>query len=103
MLTEGVKSPNLIINDRDIKDSEITYSVYSAEKITEKQKWIDYFPKSLANTLKWTIVSTMIILFFTAIFLELSITDATKRERILFSVVLWFFVIILSCSILWLF
>ena len=104
MLTDGEKPPNLIINDRDIKDSEITYSIYSIEKINENPKWIEYFPKGLANTLKWIIISVMVFLFFAAIFtIREQIKTATKGQKIL-TLVLWlFFMIILFCPILWMF
>jgi hypothetical protein len=104
MLTEGVESPNLIINDREIKDSKITYSIYSAEKINEKQKWIDYFPKGLVSTLKWIIVVVMVFLFIAAIFaIPNQVKTASKGQKIL-TLALWlFFMIILLCPILWMF
>jgi hypothetical protein len=103
-LTDGNNPPNLIINDREIKDSEITYSVYSAEKINENQKWIEHFPKGLANTLKWIIVVVMVFLFIAAVFtIPDQVKTASKGQKVL-TLVLWlFFMIILLCPILWMF
>ena len=104
MLTDGDNPPNLIINDREIKDSKITYSVYSVEKINEKQKWIDYFPKGLANTLKWIIVVVMVFLFIAAVFtIPRMVKTVSKGQKVL-TLILWaFFMIILLCPILWMF
>ncbi|MCL2245826.1 MAG: hypothetical protein FWC10_01780 [Lentimicrobiaceae bacterium] len=105
-LTDGNNSPDLIINDREIKDSKITYSVYSAEKINENENknLIEYFPKGIANTLKWIIVVVMVFLFIAAIFtIPDQVKTASKGQKIL-TLALWlFFLIILFCPILWMF
>jgi len=105
MLTEGVMSPNLKIDDREIKDSEITYSVYSAEKINEKQKLIEYFPRGLAITLKWIITSVMVVSLFAAIIaINNHLKTEPKKGQKILIVALWLFALVFLFSpILWMF
>ncbi len=49
---ESKEQPQLIINDRDIKDSEIIYQKYTPETINENAKLVDYLPRWLVQTLK---------------------------------------------------
>jgi hypothetical protein len=56
VLTDGEKPSVLRISDRDIADSQITYSVYSPEIEDNSSKLIDYLPKGLVNFIKWLIV-----------------------------------------------
>lgn len=49
---ESKEQPQLIISDRDIKDSEIIYQKYTPEIINENAKIIDYLPRWLVQTIK---------------------------------------------------
>ncbi len=49
---ESKEQPQLIISDRDIKDSEIIYQKYTPETINENARIIDYLPRWLAQTIK---------------------------------------------------
>lgn len=49
---ESKERPQLIISDRDIKDSEIIYQKYTPETINENARIIDYLPRWLAQTIK---------------------------------------------------
>lgn len=49
---ESKEQPQLIISDRDIKDSEIIYQTYTPETINENVKIIDYLPRWLVQTIK---------------------------------------------------
>ncbi len=49
---ESKELPQLIISDRDIKDSEIIYQKYTPEIINENAKIIDYLPRWLVQTIK---------------------------------------------------
>jgi hypothetical protein len=103
-LTDGDNPPDLRINDREIKDSKITYSVYSAEKINENKKLIEHLPKRLVNTFKWIIVVVMVFLFIVAVFtIPEQVKTASKEQKVL-TLMLWlFFMTILLCPILWMF
>lgn len=52
VFVESKETPQLIINDRDIKDSKIIYQKYTPETINENVKIIDYLPKWLVQTIK---------------------------------------------------
>jgi len=105
ILTDGDNPPNLMISDREIKDSKITYSVYSTETINEKQKLIEYFPKGVANTLRWIIILAMIFLslgYF--IMIKDNFKREPKRQKISFWILHVFLWVIIFCSILlWMF
>ena len=49
---ESKEQPQLIISDRDIKDSEIIYQKYTPETINENAKIVDYLPRWLVQTIK---------------------------------------------------
>lgn len=49
---ESQEQPQLIISDRDIKDSEIIYQKYTPETINEHAKVIDSLPRWLVQTIK---------------------------------------------------
>lgn len=49
---ESKEQPQLIISDRDIKDSEIIYQKYTPETINENARIIDYLPRWLAQTIR---------------------------------------------------
>lgn len=51
-VVESKKKPQLVINDRDIKDSKIIYHKYTPEVINENAKIIDHLPNWLVHTIK---------------------------------------------------
>ena len=54
LLSEGEKSPFILISDREIKDSNITYSTYSPEENKKDYKMVDKMPKWIADVMKWS-------------------------------------------------
>ena len=48
---ESIEPPQLIISDRDIKDSKIVFQTYTPEIINENAKIIDFFPKWFIKTI----------------------------------------------------
>ncbi|MDR0334088.1 MAG: hypothetical protein LBI15_11600 [Dysgonamonadaceae bacterium] len=104
-LTEGINPPKLIISDREIKDAEITYSVYSPGEIKINQKIIEHLPTNVINTLKWIITSVMGFLLLLAIsqvrksYLEID----SKAVRVLFVILLLIFLSIILMPLLWMF
>lgn len=59
--------PEMKISDRDIIDSEISYSIYSPESVTKQNRIIEYFPKWLSSTLRITYYITAVIIFLACI------------------------------------
>lgn len=104
VISEGDNSPKLKLSDREIKDSEITYSIYSPEGKEAKLKYIDYLPKGLADTLKWIITSVMAILFLAATFsISSQVKSASKGQKVI-TIILWIiFMVFIFCPLLWMF
>lgn len=59
--------PEIKISDRDIIDSEISYSIYSPESVTKQNRIIEYLPKWLGNTLRITYYISAVIIFLACI------------------------------------
>lgn len=78
LITEGQKAPYLKISDRDIIDSEITYSEYSPKVIESNQKLIDSVPSGIANFLKWSFV---VIVGMMILAVPFGIYDEQKRFK----------------------
>lgn len=82
LITEGKKSPSLIISDRDIIDSEITYSEYSPKVEMSNKKLIDSIPRGLANILKWFYSVVMGLSFLSSPFvLYYSMKEDSKKTN----------------------
>ena len=62
--TEG--EPNMYIDNRDILTADITFTDYRSLQETSNKKLIDYFPDSLQNIIKWSIVVIYTFLFILA-------------------------------------
>ena len=105
VISEGADSPELIICDRDIVDSDITYSVYSPKVDSSNKKLIDHFPGFLKGFLKWSMV---IIITIVSILSIVEIVKQTKKQTgfwvialtILASLIL---IIIFASPLLWVF
>lgn len=69
VISEGPNPPSLKISDREIMESEISYSVYSPKQDSGKKRLIDWLPNWFAFVLKWFLVifitiGTISLLFF---------------------------------------
>ena len=62
IISEGQSFPELKINDRDISDAEITYSIYSPEQEKQNEKIIDSFPSGIKSIMKWGAIIALIIM-----------------------------------------
>lgn len=104
LITEGTNAPNLKISDREIKDSHITYSVFSIDEPAQNKKIIEYLPKIIADIVKWLIVifiSLMMMGFCVGI--PKQIQQAKKGQKIL-TLILWtILLLIIVAPLLWLF
>ena len=104
LITEGTNSPNLKISDREIKDSSITYSVYSIEEKKQKRIIIDYLPKIIADIFKWLVIFVISMLI---IGLSINIPDQLKQiplKQKLLTLIIWVFILfIIASPILWMF
>jgi hypothetical protein len=72
---ESTEIPTLHIDDRDILDSNITYTEYEPQEKTKEQHLIEYFPPSLSNILKWMVTILM------GLVIIVSIPSAFKNGR----------------------
>lgn len=78
LITEGEEAPYLRISDRDIIDSEITYSEYSPKVVESNKKLIDSFPKGIATFLKWLHV---VFVAMTILVIPFLIYDDVKKSK----------------------
>lgn len=105
LLSEGEKSPFLRISDREIKDSNITYSTYSPEEDKKDHKLINKIPKWIADTIKWfyTFVLALVVIgMIRAIPSEFK-KSSTKQEKIITVVVWTIMTVLFMTPILWMF
>ncbi len=93
VISDGLDSPCLTICDRDIVDSEITYSVYSPKTDTSNKKLIDYLPNFIKVTLKWIIVAIIITVSLASI---VEVIKQTKKQSGVLVIVLT----IIACLII---
>jgi len=93
VISDGLDSPCLTICDRDIVDSEITYSVYSPKTDTSNKKLIDYLPNFVKATLKWIIVAIIITVSLASI---VEVIKQTKKQSGVLVIVLT----IIACLII---
>ena len=94
---ESKEPPQLVISDRDIKDSKIIYQKYTPETINENAKIIDYLPRWLVQTIK-------IIYFILGGILTLSIIVAICQNSLWINKLsLAIFLLFLLMPLLWIF
>lgn len=104
LITEGANSPDLKISDREIKDSHITYSVFSIDETEQKKAVIYYLPKIVSDILKWLVIFVVALMTLGFVMtIPGQVKQAKKREKIL-TVILWIIVLLVIMSpILWMF
>lgn len=105
IISEGDKSPSLKINDREIVDSEITYSVYSPQPDKSNKKIIDSFPKGFALFLKWSIVITIIIMSFASLIqIPKQLKSISGTGAKISTIIAWLIIVVIFASpLLWIF
>lgn len=105
VISEGPHAPELKISDREIVDSEITYSTYSPKPDMSNKKMIDYLPKGIAGFLKWSIVITIIIMSFVSIAQfkkQLKTVPGTGTK--IFTFIAWLIIVVIfALPLLWIF
>ena len=104
LITEGENAPNLKISDRDIKDSHITYSVFSIDEGEQKKTIIKYLPKIVADIIKWLVVFVIgLMLIGFGISIPQQIKN-TRQNQKAFTIILWIIVLLITMSpVLWMF
>ena len=104
MITEGEYSPELKISDREIKDSKITYSIYSIDDIGQKKTIIKYFPKTISDIIKGIILFIIAGLSISLCYgVPQQIREAPKKQKIFTIIILIFSLFMLISPILWMF
>ena len=105
IISEGQNHPDLKISDREIVDSEITYSVYSPRSDTSNKKMIDYLPNGIAEFLKWAIVFTIFIMSIASIVQfrkQLKTIPGTGTK--IFTFIAWLIIVLIfALPLLWIF
>ena len=105
IISEGKSFPNLKISDRDITDSEITYTVYSPEQKRQDSKIIDSFPSGIRSIIKWSSIIVLLILTI-AIIMQLPKQmkgPESKGAKITSIVLFVIFNILILMPLLWMF
>lgn len=105
IISEGPNAPDLKISDREIVDSEITYSVYSPKIDLSNKKIIDYLPKGLAIFFKWSIVFTIFIMSITSIIQIRKQLKTIQGIGIkIFTFIAWLIIVLIfALPLLWIF
>ncbi len=105
LFTEGANPPTLTISDRDIKNANITNSIFSPEKPNNEKKIIEYLNPILGEVLKWFYICTaFIIVLAILISLPKTIKAATsKTDKFSSWFVLIALLLIILLPILWMF
>ncbi len=106
VISEGPDVPDLIISDREIIDSEITYSVYSPKPDRNNKKLIEYLPKGIESFLKWSIVIIIVIMSVVSIieFRKQSKKTIQGTGTKIFTFIAWLIIVILfALPLLWIF
>lgn len=105
LITEGESAPCLLINDRDVKNAIITYSVYSPENPSYDRRLIDRIPLLLSKILKWLYVIVACIIFLSVLIsVPQTIMAATsKTSRFASWFVLIALLLLMVLPIMWMF
>ena len=105
VISEGPTAPNLKISDREIIDSEITYSVYSPQPDVSNKKLIDYLPKGISDFLKWSVVVTIILMSIASIAqIRKQLRTTTGNSAKVFTLIAWLIIVfIFALPVLWMF
>lgn len=105
VISEGPNAPNLKISDREIVDSEITYSIYSPKPDMSNKKMIDYLPKGVADFLKWSIVITIVIMSVVSIVqFRKQLKTIPGVSTKIFTLIAWLIIVIIfALPLLWIF
>jgi len=105
IISEGSNSTDLKISDREIADSEITYSEYYPKIDNSKDKLIDYLPNVLAYILKWSFAIFYIITLIACIveIVKKCRSISNNNTKILFIIACIIIIIIYTSPILWIF
>lgn len=94
---ESVKCPTLAINDRDLIDSEISYSEYTPDATIGKKSIVEYLPHWCNNTLQVIYYIIVTLIFITC--LILLFTSNNDKSTKIAAVILLLFMLI---PLLWL-
>jgi len=103
IVSDGSIGPEIIINDREIKDATIEYETYSPEEQIVKKRFVDTFPQALYNVLWWIIMvvdlAILAILIIAGIKQYVQANDLTTKIT---TIIVWVVVLFLMFApLLW--
>lgn len=106
--TVNNSKPKISIDERDIIDSKVNYSVYELDNRDKNRKLIESLPLGLVNFIKWFFIVLIVVADIAAIFaikkeLTKQKTTVTLALRV-FSFLLWLLVtLVFTAPLLWIF
>lgn len=105
ILTDGHKAPELLINERDIKEGKVMYTQYSPEEKLVTRRLIDHLPLSFSKALWWVvIIFYVIIAFFSMISAVQQYRKAENKTTRTITLVVWIITFIFMLApLLWMF
>lgn len=105
VIGEGEQPPALRISDREIIDSEISYSEYSPSTEVGRRKIIDNLPSGLANILKGAVVTIILgLTIYSIMAFCKQLKDIKEIWLKIFATILWFILVALfAVPLLWMF
>lgn len=105
ILADGPQVPELMINERDIKEGKVIYTQYSPEEKPVVKRWIDYLPLSISKALWWVVlIFYIIIAIFSAISGVNQYRQAENKMTRTITLVVWIVTFIFMLApLLWMF
>lgn len=100
--------PKISVDERDIIDSKVNYSVYELDNKDKNKKLIDNFPTGLINFIKWFLVILIAVADLAAIF-AIKKEMAKQKQTVtlglrIFSFFLWLLTtLVFTAPLLWIF
>lgn len=84
IISDGPTAPELLINERDIKEGQVVYTKYSPEEKPVVKRWVDYLPLSLYKALWWVVIifEVLLLLFLMITGIQQYIKTEDKVTRI---------------------
>lgn len=106
--TYNNSKPKITIDERDIVDSKVNYSIYELDTKDKDRKLIELCPLGLVNFIKWFLVVLIIVVDIAAIFaIKRELTKQKQTVTLalrIFSFLLWLLAtLVFTAPLLWMF
>lgn len=106
--TSNNSKPQISIDERDIIDSKVNYSIYELDNKDKDNKLIKFLPLGLVNFIKWFLVVLIIVADIAAIFaIKKELTKQKQTVTLtlrIFSFLLWLLAtLVFTAPLLWIF